>query len=437
LPSKEPVDASPITNSRTVPGQLLLLSFHDLPVSCYPSTASDLFRAAQQETSQNVRICGTATVVVRQSGQQTNEQQKLRGTPESPVGSQVEEEMKALLLKDYKELEVTEFPVPEIGPDDILVQVRACGICGSDIHGYDGSSGRRIPPLVMGHEAAGVVSAVGSGVTEFSEGDRVTFDSTVSCGHCWFCRRGQINLCDNRMVLGVSCGEYRRHGAFAEYVAVPKHICYRLPQDLKFEHAAMIEAVSVAVHAANRTPVTLGDTAVVVGSGMIGLLALQAIRLAGASKVIAVDLDQGRLDTALELGADVGLKADAVDVPEEVRRLTGGRGADVVLEVVGATPTIATAVDSTRKGGAITLVGNLAPHVDIPLQSIVTRELTVGGTCASNGEYPQCIDLLERRAIRVDPLITARAPLEHGPDWFARLYGGEAGAMKVILDPTA
>src|SRR6056297_2350514 len=197
--------------------------------------------------------------------------------------------MKALLLSEYKELNVTEFADPVIGDSDVLVQVRACGICGSDIHGYDGSSGRRIPPLVMGHEAAGIVAKVGSRVTDFKPGDHVTFDSTVSCGECYFCRRGSINLCDNRMVLGVSCGEYRRHGAFAEYVSVPQYICYRLPKDLPFEHAAMIEAVSVAVHAANRTPVTLGDTAVVFGSGMIGLLAIQAIRLAGCSQVIAVD----------------------------------------------------------------------------------------------------------------------------------------------------
>lgn len=156
--------------------------------------------------------------------------------------------MKALLLTEYKHLEVTDFAEPDVSPNDVLVQVRACGICGSDIHGYDGSSGRRIPPLVMGHEAAGVVTAVGENVTGFEPGDHVTFDSTVSCGECFFCRRGDINLCDNRMVLGVSCGEYRRHGAFAEYVSVPQHICYRLPESLPFEHAAMIEAVSVAVH---------------------------------------------------------------------------------------------------------------------------------------------------------------------------------------------
>lgn len=344
--------------------------------------------------------------------------------------------MKALLLSEYKELNVTDFDKPEIGGNDVLVQVKACGICGSDIHGYDGSSGRRIPPLVMGHEAAGVVAEVGRQVSNFKAGDHITFDSTVSCGECYFCRRGSINLCDNRMVLGVSCGEYRRHGAFAEYVSVPQHICYQLPSDLPFEHAAMIEAVSVAVHAANRTPVTLGDTAVVVGSGMIGLLAIQAIRLAGCSQVIAVDLDAGRLEKARALGADIGLKADEVDVPEHVRKLTGGRGADVVLEVVGATPTIKTAIESARKGGAITLVGNLAPNVEMPLQSIVTRELSVYGTCASSGEYPACIDLLASGAIRVEDMITATASLDEGVDWFARLYAGEPGAMKVILDPT-
>lgn len=344
--------------------------------------------------------------------------------------------MKAMLLTEYKNLTVTEFPMPEISANDVLVQVRACGICGSDIHGYDGSTGRRIPPLVMGHEAAGVITEIGSQVTSFRVGDRVTFDSTVSCGHCFFCRRGDINLCDNRMVLGVSCGEYRRHGAFAEYVSVPQHICYLLPEELPFEHAAMIEAVSIAVHAANRTPVSLGDTAVVVGSGMIGLLVIQAMRLAGCGRIIAVDLAEDRLEKAKELGADIGLKGDAVDVPAEVRKLTSGRGADVVLEVVGIASTVNMAIACARKGGSVTLVGNLSPKVEMPLQAIVTRELTIHGTCGSRGEYPACIELLQRRAIRVDPLITATISLNDGPAWFQRLYAGEPGAMKVIVDPT-
>ena len=345
--------------------------------------------------------------------------------------------MKALLLTEPSELSVAEVDDPDVGPKDVLVRVEACGICGSDVHGYDGSSGRRIPPLVMGHEAAGVVESVGADVTDFAAGDRVTFDSTVFCGECFFCRRGDVNLCDHRMVLGVSCGDYRRHGAFAEFVSVPARICYKLPDGLPFEHAAMIEAVSVAVHAANRTPIALGDTVVVVGSGMIGLLAVQAVRLAGAGTVIAVDLDAGRLETAKQLGADHTLKADAVDVPAEVKKLTGGRGADAALEVVGATATVRTAIESVRKGGSVTLVGNLAPNIELPLQSVVTREISVFGTCASSGEYPACIDLLTRGAIRVEPLITAKAPLERGAEWFGRLHGGEKGAMKVILQPNA
>src|SRR5579863_4000328 len=157
--------------------------------------------------------------------------------------------MKGLLLKQYMELEVADLPQPEIGANDVLIRVRACGICGSDVHGLDGSTGRRIPPIVMGHEAAGIVAAVGSGVNDIEVGDRVTFDSTISCGKCHYCLRGDINLCDNREVIGVSCGEYRRHGAFAEYVSVPRHIVYALPDELPFEEAAMLEAISVAMHA--------------------------------------------------------------------------------------------------------------------------------------------------------------------------------------------
>src|SRR5689334_17731481 len=193
--------------------------------------------------------------------------------------------MKGLLLKKYMELEVADLPKPEIGPNDVLIRVKACGICGSDVHGLDGSTGRRIPPLVMGHEAAGQIAEVGRAVKNWKEGDRVTFDSTVSCGYCHFCRRGEINLCDNRQVLGVSCGDYRRNGAFAEYVSVPQNILYGLPAGLAYEHAAMIEAVSIGVHAVNLTPRQLGDTAVVIGSGMIGQLTIQAAKVAGFGRV--------------------------------------------------------------------------------------------------------------------------------------------------------
>src|SRR5262245_27435331 len=213
--------------------------------------------------------------------------------------------MKALLLTSYRNLQMAEVPTPELRADEVLVRVAACGICGSDVHGYDGSSGRRIPPLVMGHEAAGVVEAVGSAVKNLARGERVTFDSTVYCGECPNCRRGNVKLCDRRQVLGVSCGDYRRAGAFAEFVAVPARICYRLPEHLEFREAALLEAVAVAMHGVNLAQMAPGSTALVIGAGTIGLLTLQALRAAGAAgsaRVFAADVDEQRLALAKQLG---------------------------------------------------------------------------------------------------------------------------------------
>jgi L-iditol 2-dehydrogenase len=343
--------------------------------------------------------------------------------------------MKALVLKEYRRFAIEDFAVPALQPEEVLVRVRACGICGSDVHGMDGSSGRRIPPIIMGHEAAGEIAQVGSAVTAWKAGDRVTFDSTVYCGDCWYCRRGQINLCENRRVLGVSCGEYRRHGAFAEFVAVPQRILYRLPDSLSFEQAAMVEAVSVAVHAVKRTPLSVEASAVVVGTGMIGLLVVQALRVAGCKQIVAIDLDQDRLRLALKLGATHSFNADDPGLLEKIRALTGGRGADAAFEVVGLAPTVKTAIESVRKGGTVTLVGNLKPQVDLPLQTVVTRELTLLGTCGSAGEYPECLDLIASGKINVTEFISATPPLEEGARWFERLYAGEKGLVKVVLRP--
>ncbi len=343
--------------------------------------------------------------------------------------------MNALLLTEYLRLELTAMPEPSPGPEDVLVRVRACGICGSDVRGFDGSTGRRIPPLVMGHEAAGEVVRTGAAVTDLRVGERVTFDSTISCRRCAYCAAGEANLCDAREVLGVSPGPYRRHGAFAELVVVPRRIIYRLPEAIGFEQAAMIEAVAVAVHAVGLIPVRLGETAVVVGSGMIGLLAIQAVRLAGCSRVVAIDIDEDRLRLARQLGATDALNAGAVDAAAAVRELTGGRGADVVLECLGAPGTVRNAISCVRKGGTVALVGNVAPAVEVPLQDVVTRQIRLQGSCASNGEYPAVIELLASGAIRVDPLISAVAPLAEGPAWFERLYRREPGLRKVILRP--
>jgi L-iditol 2-dehydrogenase len=343
--------------------------------------------------------------------------------------------MNALLLTEYMKLELVDFPEPATGPDDVLVRVRACGICGSDVHGFDGSSGRRNPPLIMGHEAAGEVAKTGANVTDLRPGDRVTFDSTVYCGKCAFCTRGDMNLCDNREVVGVAPKEFKRHGAFAEYVSVPRRIVYKLPETFPFEQAALIEAVSIGVHAVSITPVRLGDSAIVIGAGMIGLVTLQAAKAAGCSRIIAVDMEDSKIEAAKAMGATEGINPKTTNVPDAVRELTGGRGADVAFECVGYSQPVNTAIQSVRKGGAVTLVGNLQPNIEIPLQYVVTRQIRLQGSCASNGEYPQCIDLMARGVIKVKPLISAVAPLTEGPSWFNRLYHHEPNLMKVVLCP--
>jgi L-iditol 2-dehydrogenase len=343
--------------------------------------------------------------------------------------------MKSLLLSEYNHLEIADLPVPSPGTDEVLVRVEACGICGSDVHGYDGSSGRRIPPIVMGHEAAGTVAAVGEGVEGYAVGDRVTFDSTVYCGRCAFCKRGLFNLCDNRQVIGVSCGDYRRHGAFAEYVAVPQRILYHLPANLSFTKAAMLEAASVALHAVRVSEAKGGETALVIGAGMIGLLTLQAARAAGCARVLIADVDATRLNLAKQVGADEVLHASGVELVAKVLDLTSGCGVDLAYEAVGRNETVTAAIDCARKGGTVTLIGNIQPEVTLPLQRVVTKQIRLQGSCASAGEYPQAIELIAGGKIQVGPLITAIAPLEEGPRWFERLHAREPNLMKVILTP--
>jgi L-iditol 2-dehydrogenase len=343
--------------------------------------------------------------------------------------------MKSLTLTKYSHLEIAESEVPQPGDDEVVLRVAACGICGSDVHGYDGSSGRRIPPIVMGHEAAGTVHVVGHNVTRFKKGDRVTFDSTVFCGACYFCLRGEVNLCDRRQVVGVSCSEYRRAGAFAEFVVVPQHIVYELPRGLNFAEAAMLEAVAVALHAVRLSEPQSCRSALIVGAGMIGLLTAQAARALGVERLMIADVDESRLRMAQELGFKEALCGTGDALAARVIELTNGMGVDLVLEAVGREETVIASINCVRKGGRVTLIGNIQPEIRLPLQKIVTRQIRLQGSAASAGEYPEAMELVASGRIQVKPLISAVAPLEDGPEWFSRLHAREAGLIKVILSP--
>lgn len=343
--------------------------------------------------------------------------------------------MKALVLEEYMKLAYREVPVPAMQDDEVLVKVKAVGICGSDVHGMDGSSGRRIPPIIMGHEASGVIEAAGSKVNDWKNGDRVTFDSTIYRRDDWYTQKGMYNLSDGRMVLGVSTPEFKKHGAFAEYVTVPQHILHRIPEGVSFVQAALVEPAAVSLHAINLSPISNEDTVLVVGAGMVGMFVIQLLRIKGCKHIIAVDLEPSRLELAKQLGAEFAFVPGDAALGKTVHELTDNRGVDCAIEVVGIGSSVQLGISLLRKGGTITLLGNLSPEVTIPMQAVVTKQLRLQGSCAINGEYPEILELIAEGKLDMEAILSAEAPLSEGADWFQRLYNKEKGLMKVILKP--
>lgn len=324
---------------------------------------------------------------------------------------------------------------PELKDDEVLIRIKAVGICGSDVHGMDGSTGRRIPPIIMGHEASGIIEQTGAAVTQWKKGDRVTFDSTIYKQDDWFTQQGMYNLSDDRMVLGVSTPEFKKNGAFAEYVTLPQHILYAIPGNVSFTEAALTEPAAVALHAIHLADLHKNDAALVIGAGMVGMFVIQLLKIKGCKNIIAVDTEPGKLELAKQSGADHVFTPDDPALNDTINALTENRGADIAIEVVGIGTTINKAIELVRKGGTLVLVGNLSPNVELPLQKIVTRQLKLQGSCAINGEYPEILQLISERKLNVRSILSAEAPLAEGAEWFSRLYKKEKGLMKVILKP--
>lgn len=343
--------------------------------------------------------------------------------------------MKALVLEEYNHLVYKDVPDPVILDNEVLVKVMACGICGSDVHGLDGSTGRRIPPMIMGHEASGIIVKTGVGVTGWRSGDRVTFDSTVYPLNDWFTINGHYNLSDDRQVLGVSPGNYKRDGAFAEYIAIPQHILYKIPDGVTFEQAAMAEAVAVALHSINIAGIRTGDKCVVVGAGMIGIFIIKLLKISGASLIIAIDINRKRLEEAEKSGANHTFLSDEINLEQKVHSLTDLRGSDISFEAAGKSDSVNISINMLRKGGTAVLVGNTSPKIDFPLQKVVTRELKVLGSCAIRGEYEVVLHLLASGKIGVEDQISAIVPLSEGAIWFEKLYSKTEELNKVILKP--
>jgi L-iditol 2-dehydrogenase len=319
---------------------------------------------------------------------------------------------------------------PEPSPTDVIISVQAVGICGSDVHGFMGTTGRRKPPIVMGHEFSGVITATGEQIAAYKVGDRVVGQPLLPCGQCDNCRVGLWNICFNRSGLGMNL-----NGAYAEAVRVPQQMLYPLPAEMGWEQGAMVEPLAVAMHAVNLTPLKLMDTLVIIGAGTIGLLTLLAARLKGAGKIIVTDLSPHRLEMAQRLGAEVTVNVAQQNPTTVIQGYTNGLGADAVIEAVGVTAAVKQSLEAVHTGGHITWIGNSQPDVALNMQQVVTRELTIRGAYGFNKEFGQAIEAIRTGKIDITPLIEKIAPLDDGPQIFQDLAGGNLEVVKVILKP--
>ncbi|MGF1472044.1 MAG: zinc-binding dehydrogenase [Rubrobacteraceae bacterium] len=336
--------------------------------------------------------------------------------------------MEAVRLTGPEQVELVEVPAPEPEPDEVVIAVEQRGICGSDIHAYHGRHPFVHPPVVLGHEFAGRIARVGSGVGELSEGQRVTVEPSLVCGECYNCTIGRYNICDNLQVIGC-----QTDGGFADYVTVPAAKTIPLPDNLTMAQGAMVEPLAVAYHALRVAGFEPGMQTVVLGAGTIGLCTLLALREQTAGRIVVTDVLDEKLERASDLGADLVLRGDAGGVVEQARDFFGRR-ADVVFDCVTNEASIAQAVALAEKGGRIVVEGVPGGEVPVPLHLVQDREIELRGALMYLREdYNAAIDAISGGRADVDALITDRFPLERVADAFERIDAAPAEVVKVQI----
>lgn len=331
--------------------------------------------------------------------------------------------MKALMLTDFNRLELQSVPVPHLNhPLDVLVRVRAAAICGSDLHGYTGRTGRRHPPLIMGHEVAGEVAAVGAGVRRVRPGDRVALQPLIY-------RADPATGRTVRQMIGMNLP-----GAYAEYTVVPETNVYPIPDTLPFSTAALTEPLAVAVHAVGIAHVQPYDRALVIGAGTIGLLTMQVLLLAGVREVTVSDISETRLDIARQMGAAHVINPTAHDFATVISELTGGEGFDLVYEAVGTGATVGQSLQAIRDGGTVVWIGNSVRFVEVDMQAVVTRELRIAGSYGMNErDFRRALAMLADGRVAAETIISRRAVLDEGPTLFDELLRDEA-VVKCVFE---
>lgn len=339
--------------------------------------------------------------------------------------------MRAAALTDVGEVEVQERKRPEPGPNEVLIQVGACGVCMTDYHMYSGSFGVDFP-VVLGHESAGTVADVGEDVVGLEEGDRTALNPAVPCNTCTYCRRGETQLCDNITAIG-GAGNVIHDGAFAEYLTIPATNVLEIG-DLPFKHAALAEPLGCCLRGADRSGISQGDSVALIGAGPIGLMLLQTLRNRGAAPIVVSELDDDRRELAAKLGADVVIDPTERDPVDAILKTVGP--VDAGIEVVGKVPTIEQAHEVTAKGGNTLIFG--VPEQDATMEinpfDIYFNEVDVRGTFSLTQEnFEQAITLLQHGRIDADTLITEEIGLEDIPSAFQRM--GDAEGLKKVVRP--
>jgi (R,R)-butanediol dehydrogenase / meso-butanediol dehydrogenase / diacetyl reductase len=351
--------------------------------------------------------------------------------------------MKAARYHGRGDIRVEDLPEPHAGPGQVQVAVEWCGICGTDLHEYlDGPIFVPTPqaphpltggamPITLGHEFAGVVSEIGEGVTGLSEGDRVVVEPYDVCGSCVACRSGRYNVCRSLGFIGLDGDQ----GGFAERAVVDRRWVHPIG-DLTTEQGALVEPLAVGYHATKLSGLEAGQTAVVFGAGPIGLVTAAALRAVGAGQVVVVEPADARKAKAPGAGADVVLDPTEEDVPERVRELTGGAGADVTFECAGLDPVLAQAVASTRPGGTCVNVSIWGHPATFDVNSLVLSEIRLIGSLAYAGRHPEVIDLVRDGVVDVEQFITGRIALDDIVDQgFRELIDHKETNVKILVHP--
>lgn len=344
--------------------------------------------------------------------------------------------MKCAIFKGPYEFEIVEREIPRPGSGQVLVKIMASGICGSDIHPYIGKDiERRQPGIIMGHEAAGMIEAVGEDITVWKKGDRVAINPQIYCEKCIQCRSGASNLCDNMLLIGSSKRKFL-DGAMCQYLCISEKQLLLLPDDVGYNEGSMVDPIGNALRVVRRGGVGIGDTVVVIGCGAIGLIIIQTARIAGASRVIAVDRVKHKLDIAKEIGADICIDStDAAAAEAEIKSLTNGNGADVVINAAGHPETYDLAVKTCKKRGAVVALGYIGTHINFPLTELIFKEIRCIGSTGFAEESMMVPEYLSNGMIKVDKIITDRLPIEDIKKGFDKLLDPKGNAIKVIINP--